>query len=290
MLISEALSYGQQSLSIVTENAGLEAQWLLEWVIQKDRLYILLNGDKSLTTGQEQQLREAFEKRVSGVPMQYITGEQEFMGLPFKVGPNVLIPRRDTECIVEAVLLQLEALEGEQLLLVDLGAGSGAIGLSVAHFSSRVKVTEVDLSEGAIIQTLENRKRLELEHKVDVVHADMFDYLSQLPQNALDVIVSNPPYIPDDDIETLQTEVKCHEPRMALAGGEDGLDFYRRLVKEGHRVLKTGGFMMFEVGHDQAEAVSQLFLDEGVYDTIKCYKDLQGIERAVSAYKRTSGV
>ena len=288
MLIKEALNFGREQLGAVTEVAGLETEWLLEWLLNENRIYLILNGEKALTPEVEEAFKTAIQRRLGGEPLQYIIGTQEFMGLSFEVTPDVLIPRRDTECLVE---LAVEAYRGNKdpLTVLDLGSGSGAIGVSIAYYLKEASVTCVDLSEGALAMTEKNGKRLLADRKPErfhTVHADMFAYLEALADDSQDLIVSNPPYIPSADIAGLQTEVKCHEPHTALDGGADGLDYYRKLVQMAQVKLKCGAWMLFEVGHDQAEAVAQLFLDDGGYEDIQCYRDLQGVLRIVGAHKK----
>lgn len=288
MLIQEGLAYGSKALEGITPIPQLETQWLLEWILNENRLYMIMNGNKALTPEAEGQLLEAIGRRIGGEPLQYIIGTQEFMGLEFEVTPAVLIPRRDTECLVELIIEQYK-MGVEPLVVSDLGSGSGAIGVSIAYHLPQAKVTCVDLSAGALTMTVRNADRL-LEgvsrDKFSAVHGDMFVYLDELPEESQDLIVSNPPYIPSKDIEDLEVQVKCHEPRTALDGGEDGLDYYRRLIQLAKAKMKAGAWMLFEVGHDQAEAVAQLFLDDGAYEDIQCYRDLQGIYRIVGAHKK----
>ncbi len=288
MLIQEALSYGNKALEGITPIPQLETQWLLEWILNENRLYLIVNGNKPLKEEEETQLLEAIARRLGGEPLQYIIGTQEFMGLDFEVTPDVLIPRRDTECLVELIVAHYKTNK-MTLLVSDLGSGSGAIGVSIAYHLPQAKVTCVDLSSGALTMTVRNADRLldgDARTNFSAVHGDMFDYLEDLSETSQDLIVSNPPYIPSRDIEDLQIEVKCHEPRTALDGGEDGLDYYRRLITSARGKMKIGAWMLFEVGHDQADAVAQLFLDDGAYEDIQCYRDLQGIKRIVGAHKK----
>lgn len=288
MLIKEALVYGREHLADVTEVAGLETEWLLEWVLGETKIYLILNGNKVLDQAQEVQFTDAIRRRIAGEPLQYIIGTQEFMGLSFEVTPDVLIPRRDTECLVELIVENYKNAN-TPITVSDLGSGSGAIGVSIAYYIKEASVTCVDLSEGALKMTRQNGQQLLADSNPErfrTVNEDMFVYLEQLADNSQDLIVSNPPYIPSADIAALQVEVKCHEPHTALDGGPDGLDYYRRLVREAKYKMKTGAWMLFEVGHDQAEAVAQLFLDDGGYEGIQCYRDLQDIQRIVGAHKK----
>lgn len=288
MLIQEGLAYGSKVLEGITPIPQLETEWLLEWILNENRLYLIMNGSKVLDPQAEVQLKEALDRRIAGEPLQYIIGTQEFMGLEFEVTPAVLIPRRDTECLVELVIERYQS-QKEPLVVSDLGSGSGAIGVSLAYHLKQTQVTCVDLSAGALAMTVRNADRLLEGHSRDhfsAVHGDMFVYLEELSEGSQDLIVSNPPYIPSKDIEDLEIQVKCHEPRTALDGGEDGLDYYRKLINMAKGKMKVGAWILFEVGHDQAEAVAQLFLDDGAYEDIQCYRDLQGIYRIVGAHKK----
>lgn len=288
MQVRDAIALGRERLSGITEVAQLETEWLLEWVLKESRVFLLLNAGKDLSAEEILQFEEALERRCSGEPLQYIIGTQEFMGLEFDVTPDVLIPRRDTECLVELIVDHYRGAD-QSLTISDLGSGSGAIGVSIAYYLKKAFVTCVDLSEAALAMTRRNADKL-LENppltRFRTVHEDMFKYLEALTSASQDLIVSNPPYIPSADIETLQVEVKVHEPRTALDGGADGLDYYRRLIKEAKDKLKPGAWMLFEVGHDQGALVKQLFLDDGGYEGIQCYRDLQGIDRIVGAHKK----
>lgn len=286
MLIREALQLATEQLKEVTVVPELEAKWFMEWVLEESGTFLLLNGQRELSGEKQEAFFNCVDRRKLREPFQYITGEQEFMGLNFRVNPDVLIPRRDTECLVELII---EALKGETALVgADLGSGSGAIGVSLTHYLPNLKMTCVDFSSGALEMTEKNAQSLlqgEAFSRFNTWLGDMFEFLSASGSAHFDLIVSNPPYIPSEDILTLEPEVREHEPMTALDGGLDGYDYYRRLVTVGKDALKPGGWILFEVGHDQAEVVKQLFLDDGAYEDIQCYRDLQGIQRMVGAHK-----
>ncbi len=233
---------------------------------------------------------ELVERRAGGEPMQYITGVQEFMGLTFNVNPSVLIPRQDTETMVEDALevLQKGTLRGEEFVnkpnfkdVLDLCTGSGAIGVSIAKLNGNVKVTCSDLSEKA----LETAKKNALSNGLKSVkfeQGDLFEpFCGKLGKKKFDFIISNPPYIESFVIPTLQTEVKDHEPMMALDGGEDGLDFYRQIAQESPNHLKKGGVLMMEIGYNQGEAVCQLLEETEKFEKVTCLKDLAQKDRIV---------
>ena len=210
------------------------------------------------------------EKRAEHIPLQYITGEQEFMGMKFKVNSNVLIPRQDTEVLVEEVLKELEP----DMEVLDLCTGSGCILLSILKNAPTVRGTGSDVSKQAILVAKENAKLHGLE--AEWVRGNLFDNVS----GCFDVIVSNPPYIPQGQIPALMPEVQLFEPLQALDGGEDGLDFYRKIAALAPDYLKEGGLLFFEIGCDQAEDVERIMEEQG-FAELSVVKDLAGLDRVV---------
>lgn len=240
-----------------------------------DRTDLILNPDAEVDGDR---FLDACKKRASGVPLQYILGKWEFMGLPFYVTPDVLIPRADTETLAEYIIGNFTG--GKRIL--DMCCGSGCIGLSLKHFLNNCEVTLCDISEKAIGITKKNADALGLQ--VNIRQCDLLrGGLTYFDENSFDIIVSNPPYITAKDMETLSTEVK-NEPFIALYGGEDGADFYRALIIEWESVLKVGGTMALEVGYDTADTVYTLFCECG-YSNIKKHRDLSGTVRVISAIK-----
>ena len=252
--------------------AGLDARLLLEFVCGTDRNTLLAHPDREVSAEEEKRFRELVERRCQREPLQYITGEQEFMGLPFKTGRDTLIPRQDTECLVEEAMKELH--DGMEIL--DVCCGTGCILLSLLHFSNDCKGLGVDYSAEAVRLARENAALLGIEAGFAV--SDMFEKVD----GVYDMIVSNPPYIPKDIIPTLDPEVARFEPLAALDGGEDGLDFYRILSAESKKHLKRGGLFYAEIGYDQKEAVTEIFEKEG-YSYVKVTKDLAGLDRVVKA-------
>lgn len=268
--------WGQQELLTVgIEEAALDARLLLEYICRTDRNTLLVHGDRSLSPFEEQMYQNSIATRKNRIPLQHITGEQEFMGLTFRVNEKVLIPRQDTEILVEEALRFLK--DGDRIL--DVCTGSGCILLSLLHYSNECHGVGVDLSEDALAIAKENGERLEEE--AEWVCSDM---LKALPKQTFELIVSNPPYIPTQVIPTLMEEVKSHEPYMALDGKEDGLYFYRKLVEQCPDYLEKEGMLLVEIGYDQAEAVSKLFSEAGFTD-ITVMKDLAGLDRVVVGRK-----
>ena len=259
--------------------AELDAWYLLEYLRKErgsrsDRQWYLLCREEEADMEEEEGYRELIGRRAKRIPLQQITGEQEFMGFPFLVNEHVLIPRQDTETLVE------EAMEksGKSDRVLDMCTGSGCILLSLLKLVPGLSGTGADISQEALTVAVENGKRLQTE--ASFLESDLFEKV----EGVFDLIVSNPPYIASDEIGTLMEEVRDHEPIGALDGSADGLAFYRRLVQEGKDHLKSGGWMLFEIGCTQAEAVMEL-LKKGGFQEIYVKKDLAGLDRVVGGRK-----
>lgn len=256
------------------EEAALDARLLIEYVCDTTRNDLLVHGERLIEREQEEKYRQLIAKRASRIPLQHLTGNQDFMGLTFRVNEHVLIPRQDTEILVEEVLKELH----DGMRILDMCTGSGCILISLLHYSNDCKGVGADISEDALAVARENAERL-LYGGAVFVRSDLFENV----EGKYDFIVSNPPYIRSDVIPTLMPEVKDHEPVQALDGAEDGLYFYRRIVSEGRAYLVRGGKLYFEIGHDQAEAVSELMRDAGFLE-ITVVKDYAGLDRVVYGY------
>ena len=254
----------------------IDARWMVEDAMGMTRQELTFESDRAVDDRHLKRLEAMLERRAAGEPVQYILGVADFMGLRFRVAPGVLIPRQDTETLVEAALIDLRGRPGEPEVL-DLCAGSGCIGLSLASLAPHARVTLADLSREALDVARENLKALGV--KADLRHGDLFDAVGR---DRFDVIVSNPPYIPRPQLDALQREVRF-EPRMALDGGEDGLDFYRRIAAEAADHLNPGGSLYLEVGAGEAGAVLELLKSRLSGTTAGTIKDLNGIERVVTA-------
>lgn len=248
-------------------NPLLDSQLLLCHVLNVDKIYTYTHKNEIVDSHSVDKFLKLIDKRKSGYPIQYILGKQEFMGLDFFVKEGVLVPRPDTEILVEYILDIVKKgyfNNKETLKIVDIGTGSGAITLSLAHYLEKVHIYSVDISPIALEVATENSRRLGLESKVTFLKGDLFEPLDILGlQNSIDIIVSNPPYIPTKDIAELQREVAEYEPKLALDGGEDGLDFYRRIVKECHKYLAPKAVLAMEIGYDQGPALKKLLEDKG---------------------------
>ena len=263
------------------DSPRLDAEVLLSHVLKKERIYLYIHFDEPLEAGELAAFRDMVKKRVQRIPVAYIVGAREFMGLTFAVSPAVLIPRPDTEILVEAVIERLK--DKAQTKFVDIGTGSGAIVLSLLHYLPLACAAAVDISQDALTVAAENAETLLVNDRVDFYLGDVY---APLTTEKFDAIISNPPYIPNEDIAKLEPEVRNFEPYGALAGGMDGLDFYRQLIAGGSARLKDGGFMVFEVGINQARAVVALTAAIPELGKTEILRDYAGIERVVIAYKK----
>lgn len=261
-------------------NPRLDAEVLLSHILGRDRLYLYVNFDQPLETAELAAFREAVKRRALRQPVAYITGYKEFMGRNFAVTPAVLIPRPETEILVETVMTRLGSVVAP--ILLDVGTGSGAIIVSLLAGCTAARGVGVDISAAALAVAKENAIRLGVYERLELRRGDL---LAPAQGRIFTAIVSNPPYIPDDELPDLAPEVR-HEPRAALAGGGDGLDFYRRLVAGAAACLSPGGFMAFEVGVGQAPAVAALTTLATGLAVEGIVKDYAGIERVVVLERR----
>lgn len=260
------------------ESARLDAEVLLSHVLGQERIYLYVHFDEPMEQTELRQFREYVKKRAQHMPVAYIIGEREFMGLPFKVTKDTLIPRPDTEILVENVLANVD--KDKEIEIVDIGTGSGAIILSLLANLPKAQGKTVDIVPKAIEIAKENAVNLQVNDRCEFFVGDLF---APLKGDKFDVIVSNPPYIPQKDIATLDVDVKSYEPVSALTDGGDGLSYYRRLLSEGKKYLKENGFIALEIGIYQALAVKQIALENG-WKNIKIIKDYAGIDRVVLAW------
>lgn len=255
------------------EEAALDARLLLEYVCGTNRNDLLVHGDRPVEQEQAETYFRYIGQREKRIPLQHITGVQDFMGLTFRVNEHVLIPRQDTEILVEEVLRDLH----DGMRVLDMCTGSGCILISLLHYSNGCEGVGADISEKALDVAKTNAEKILVSADVNFCQSDLFENLT----GKYDVIVSNPPYIRSDVIPTLMPEVKDHEPMQALDGTEDGLYFYRRIVEESREYLVRGGRLYFEIGHDQGEQVSELMGSAG-FREIEIVKDYAGLDRVVS--------
>ena len=276
MTYREAIETGTRILE--KENiadAKIDAWYLLQMACKIDRNFYYLHEEDELTAEQQSEYESTVHKRAEHVPLQYIIGEQEFMGLKFKVNSNVLIPRQDTETLVEEALRV--AKPGMRVL--DLCTGSGCIIISLAKNVADISCMGSDISKQALLVAKENAKANEVE--VEWERSDLFENIS----GTFDLIVSNPPYIPTGEIPGLMPEVRDFEPVDALDGKEDGLYFYRIITEKSPEYLTSDGYLYFEIGYDQGEAVSAMMRQCG-YTQVEVIKDLAGNDRVVKGRKK----
>jgi len=260
----------------------LDAEVILAHLLGWDRIDLITRSREVLDQDLEQEYYHFIQERAAGKPVQYITGQQEFMGLNFKVTPDVLIPRPDTEILVETAIKEAGTME-PPLTIVDVGTGSGAISISLAHYIKGAHIHSIDISPKALGVAMENARLHSLEHRVTFYQGDLFDPIDDLLRSRVDLLVSNPPYIPTHKIPNLQREVRYYEPTLALDGGEDGLDYYRRIIQEGEKFLSPRGCLILEIGHDQGARVAELLKCKKRLRDVIIVDDLAGIGRVVRA-------
>lgn len=273
MVIRELLNETAKKLNGL-DNYMFETHLIVRTILKMSPMDLVLSHKKEVENSLIKAVRSAAERRINGEPLQYILGTQEFMGIEFKVAKDVLIPRADTETLVETVLSYLGK---NGACILDIGSGSGCVGLSIAYHNERVYLRGVDISDAALTLSKENAQSLGLTERAAFSKADI---LTENLSGKYDIIVSNPPYIRSDVIPTLMQEVQCFEPHLALDGGEDGLIFYRTIIAKAPKLLNEKGLLAFEIGYDQGEDVSALMRE--AFDDIKVIKDLAGNDRVVT--------
>ena len=278
MTIKETIRKGMIILKTnnVTE-PNIKSRLIMQFVLNKPREYLVVYDKEKLTLRQEVNYFKAIKKLCNGIPIQHITNRKEFMKMTFFVDENVLIPRPDTEILVEEVIKIAKKINARKIL--DLCTGSGAIAISLAKYIDKSNITAVDISDKALNVAKLNAKNNEVEDRITFVESDLF---KNLKKEKYDIIVSNPPYIKKEVLKKLDKEVQ-KEPKLALDGGYDGLDFYRKIIKNADEYLKFNGYLCFEIGYDQKEDVENLLKEQEKYINITCKKDLCDNDRVVIA-------
>ena len=275
MTLESILFWGKDTLEQAgIQEASLDAWYLLEYIGKFDKSYYYLHCQEEVESELFQEYENLIRKRAERVPLQYIMGIQEFMGLEFKVNSHVLIPRQDTEVLVETALSMVQP----GMKVLDLCTGSGCIIISLAHFAKELSATGSDISKQALLIAKENAKTNEVE--VEWIRSDVFSNIT----GTYDMIVSNPPYIPTNVIDTLMPEVRDFEPRQALDGQEDGLYFYEKIIRESKEFLNPEGILIFEIGHDQGEKVSEMMQQNG-FCGVRVICDYANLNRVVCGRK-----
>ena len=273
-----ALAWGQAALGMLP-NGKNEARIILSYATGLSSTEFITRAKELMNNEDFSEYEKRIYMRIEGVPLQYIVGMQEFMGLPIRVNPSVLIPRLDTEILVEQVLAEIERKGVQKPLVLDLCTGSGAIGIAIAAKVPDAVVTMMDVSEPALRTAMVNASLNGVSRRCIFVQSNMFDAIPE--DRVYDIIVCNPPYIKSDVIDTLAVEVKDHEPRIALDGGADGLDYYRVIANEASMYLKSGGTLALEIGSDQAADVRKLLNRERTWQGIRVVRDLAQLDRVI---------
>lgn len=277
--IAETLKEASEHLRAASvANDLLDAQTLLAEALGKDRTYLIVNFKERLTVDVLSKFQAMISRRAAGEPLQYITGHQEFFGLDFEVTPDVLIPRPETELIVEETIRLVQQSRIANPMIVDVGAGSGCIAVALARELGDARVIASDISLAALRVACRNATRHNLENRIDFVAADLLEAITA--ESFSDFILSNPPYVSEKELPTLQREVRDWEPRMALTDSDDGLSIYRRLLNDAPSRLKPGGYLICEIGYTQSETISAM-VDRKVWDEARLLDDLQGIPRTI---------
>lgn len=276
MTIVEAIRKGMIELKNSNiEEPKLKARLLMQYVLNASRQYIIVNDMQELDKEKEKTYFDFIKLLRSGIPVEHITHQKEFMKLNFFVNNNVLIPRQDTEILVEEVINIAKKINAKNIL--DLCTGSGAIGISIANYLPNIEVVATDISNEALKIAKKNAISNNVQNQMTFIKSDLFE---NLDNQKFDIIVSNPPYIKTRDIEKLDTQVK-KEPYIALDGGEDGLDFYKKIIKESYQYLKYNGYLCVEIGYDQKKDVINLYNESGNFENIYSKKDLANNDRIV---------
>lgn len=280
MMVKEMLEMGQRTLEVAgVFDAKVDSEALLCYMLKIDRGELFMIWSKRMEDSQCNSYFELIDSRAKRIPLQHITGVQQFMGYDFKVDKNVLIPRLDTELLVETVMDYANLFKGK-ISVLDLCCGSGAIGISLSKLCKNMKVICSDISDDAIKLTKENTKAL--KGNVTIKKGDMFEpFRGRLGNTKFDIIVSNPPYIESEVITTLEEEVRVHEPHLALDGGDDGLEFYRRILREAPKHMNKGGMLFLEIGHNQGELLAEKLAHMGQYTNIEVKKDYNNFDRVI---------
>ncbi len=295
LIMKELLQIGESAL----DKAGcmdprIDAELIMLFLLKIDKQQLFIKSPTLLDEKTCEAYFKLIDIRSGGTPVQYITGEQEFMGINFKVNENVLIPRQDTETLVEEVMSDIKAMSAQRKAprggyqILDLCCGSGAIGVSLCKLLNDVRVTAADISSGAVAVARENAQNTGVDKLMKFAEGDLFSPLRKgIGGTKFHVIATNPPYIRRAVIPTLQREIAEHEPLAALDGGEDGMDFYRRIIAEAADYLRPDGMLYLEIGHDQGEAVCVLAADSERFENITVVRDLAGHDRVVKCRLKT---
>ncbi len=281
MKIKDLLLQGRTILATAAiENPGLEAELMLAHLLKKDRIFLYSHDGEELSDQTITNFLPMIARRAGHEPLAYILGFKEFMGLEFVVSDQVLIPRPDTECLVEFLIDYLKKSSPDGARVLDLCTGSGAIGIALKFYHPAIELLMSDTSKEALRIAQENGQK-HLQNDFSLVQSDLFEKIVKTPK--FDLIVSNPPYIPSQVIKSLQAEILNYEPHLALDGGQTGLLFYQRIIDQARDYLCAGGLLALEIGDGQEVAVTELFKQRG-FEKIQILKDLAGLSRSVLGF------
>lgn len=272
MTFHAALSHGAGRLRDLS-TARRDAELLLRHATGRDRAFLLTHADEEVAPEQQSRYEQFLTRRARHEPIQYIVGEQEFYGLALRVTPDVLIPRPETEHLVEAALGRVA--KNASVRIADVGTGSGAIAVALAYALPLAAITALDSSQFALKVARDNAERHKVENRIRFCESDLLD---AVVEESFDAIVSNPPYVPDDEV--LEEQVRSYEPHSALYAGPSGLEVYRRLIPQAWQALEPRGWLLMEIGHDQRQAIAELVAD---WSELEFVNDLQGIPRVACA-------
>ena len=262
------------------DNPRLDAEVLLAHLLNKDRIQLYVSFDLPLQKIELDQYRQMIYKRAHNIPVAYLTGNKEFMSLDFNINENVLIPRPETEQLVESIIEYCENNNIIEPNIVDVGTGSGVIAVSLAYYLKKSRILGIDISKKALELAKSNIKKYEIDDRVKVVRGDILTPLIKVNKNNVDIVISNPPYIRSDEIEKLSEEVK-KEPKLALNGGNDGLKYYKQIIPQSEKVLKKGGLLALEIGFDQDNEIIDIF--DSNWENVEVKKDYADHKRMIFA-------
>lgn len=281
--IFDLIKLGKQKLNN-SNTPQLDAEVILSYIMKTDRISFYIDRDKEVNDEIVAEFNKLIHRRSKGEPIAYITGVKEFMGMDFSVRPGVLIPRGDTEVLVEEVIKRIHDIK--RPLIADIGCGSGAISVAVAKHKQDAMVYAVDIMDIPLQTTKENAIKNGVQDRITIIKSDILTGLEKSFRKNFDVIISNPPYIEEEIIPTLMEDVKEYEPITALTGGKDGLFFYREITEEATQFLKPGGLLAYEIGYNQGKEVIKILKSRG-FNEVTCIKDLAGFDRVVLGYLYT---
>jgi release factor glutamine methyltransferase len=283
--IAEAIKKAKLTLSAHgVDNAMLDAEVLLRFILGKDRTWVITHANEPLDAERSRHFAEVVDRRATREPLQYITGKQEFCGIEFIVTPDVLIPRPETELVVESAIRTAGKRQG--LTVIDLCTGSGCIAVSLAKELPGARIFATDVSEKALSVARENARRQDVSDRIRFVEGDLFEPLAEFDiRGKVDILTANPPYIRSGDLRGLQPEVRDFEPEIALIAGPRGKELHQKIIDRAPAFLKKHGSLIMEMGEGQADALAKIVSESGSYESPEILKDLAGIERVIVARK-----